>query len=59
MNSGDQAELDQVLGHDLGEVVLGVDLGLGAHLGTRSQGPRLPTRSDTIFSSPRETRQPR
>ena len=37
MNSGISPILDQVLGHDLGEVVGGVDLGLGAHLGAEAQ----------------------
>ncbi len=47
----DQTELDQILRHDLGEVVLGVDLGLGVHLGAEAQAA-LATRSETIFSRP-------
>jgi hypothetical protein len=34
---GNEPELDEVLGHDLCEVILGIDLSLGPHLGTETE----------------------
>ena len=51
MNSGIKPELDQILGHDLGEMVLGVDLGLGAHLGAEAKSALADAVGDDLFQA--------
>ena len=45
MNSGIRPNLMEILGHRIGEVIRGVDLGLRAHLGTEAQAALSATRS--------------
>ena len=52
---GDQTELDQVFRHDLGEVVLGVDLGLGVHLGAESQSTLADAVGDDLLQARERT----
>ena len=51
-----QPELDEVFGHDLAEVILGVDLGLGLDLGTEPQATFSDPVRDDLLQARERTR---